>query len=414
MNIGIRSQVLGLKNACLGACLLAACSSEAGGPKDAADAPARRVLLENMAKHVIAPTYADFVAKAKALTTATARYADTVSPENLSKAQTAFRDAIGVWQRAEMFQVGPAAAVGSSAPGGKGLRETIYAWPNAYSCGVDAALVDKAYADAEEFIASSYPNTRGLAALERLLFAGDADSACPSEHAIIKSGAWEALTQEDLDARRAAYANVLAVELQNDATKLKKQFATFARELATAGKGSKLFATTQDALNVVSDAMFYLDVATKDMKLAEPLGLTMACEEKRCPLELELALSLQSGQAVVRNLQAFRDLFQGLAPDGERNGEMWGFQDLLESLSQDKLATRMNNLIDKAIAETEKIEPSLEEVLASDAGEPASSARDTQADRAYAALQDLTTVLKTEFISALSLKLPVVAASDND
>jgi predicted lipoprotein len=366
-----------------------------------------------MATRVIAATYEAFSEKASTLKQATDAYAADVTPQHLSDAQAAFKAAMSVWQRAEVFQVGPAARVGSAAPGGAGMREDIYFWPLAYPCGVDVALVDESYADGAKFIDASYPSVLGLAALERLLFPGENDSACPSDNRIITSGAWEELVTADIDGRRSVYAKLLAAELEGHAKALQKAFGTFIKELASAGKGSKLFDTTQDALNAVSDAMFYLDTETKDMKLAEPLGITMVCEEKRCLSELELPRSLQSKQAVLSNLQAFRDLFLGLPPK-DRGDQMWGFADLLVSVSQDKLAAKMTKLVDKAIAEIEKVEPNLEEVVESDATEPASSARSTQADRAYAALQDLTTVLKTEFISALSLKLPAVAASDND
>lgn len=414
MKVSIRPIGLVLKNACIGACLLAACSSDSSGVKDAADAPARRVLLKNMATRVIAPTYADFVDKAEALSKATDSYASSTSPEGLTRAQSAFKDAMRVWQRAEVLQIGPAARVGSSTPGGAGFRERIYFWPNAYPCGVDVALVEKTYADGAKFIDESYPNVRGMAALERLLFAGENESACPSDNAIIKSGAWGELVAADIAARRAAYAKLLAGEVHEQAIALKKAFATFTKELTSAGNGSKLFDTTQDALNAVSDALFYVDVDTKDMKLAEPLGLTLVCDQKRCPAELELPLSSESKQAVVKNLEALRDLFLGLPPSDDRGDQMWGFADLLSSLSQDKLAAKMTKAIEKAIAETSKIEPSLEEEIAIDATDPASDMRSGQADRAYAAIQELTTLLKTEFVSALSLKLPVVAASDND
>ena len=61
---------------------------------------------------------------------------------------------------------------------------------------------------------------------------------------------------------------------------------SFGEELSTPGSPTSRFTTVQEALNAVSDALFYLDKMTKDAKLGTPLGL-INCESETCPEVVE-------------------------------------------------------------------------------------------------------------------------------
>jgi len=383
-------------------CATSACTKEDKALTDVPDAAARRVLFKNLAERVIAPTYADFTKAASALAKATVSHASSKTAGDLEAAQEAFVDAMLVWQRAEVFQVGPSASVTNSAAGSEGLRQEIYAWNTVNRCGISRALVEKVYADDKAF-ADLYPNARGLGALEILLFDDSSDSGCAKTNSIITSGAWDKLSAKELVERRAEYAKSAAADVVKRASALEKAFRTFTSEFVKAGDGSELFAGTNDALNAFTDALFYLDTETKDMKLAKPLGIDGSCAGKACLPFVEHPHAKVSRQSIQANVEAFRDVFRGLPPT-KRGSAMWGLKDLLLSISADKLAKDMDLRIDSTLSALAKVE-SLEQAI---------EAGDASPMKAYMELQTLTDLLKTQFIAVLSLQAPMNAAGDND
>ncbi len=370
--------------------------------RDVADAAARRILFKNLAERVIAPTYADFARSTTRLAKAADAYATSLADDDLKDARAAFVDAMLIWERAEVFQVGPSAPVSASSPGGQGFRQQFYAWPKVNRCGISRGLVEQAYKDEASF-ALLFPDARGLGALEILLFDTGVASGCAKTNSILVSGAWDNLSADELLARRGLYARSVAADLAARAPALGQAWRKFTRELATAGAGSSLFGVTQDALNALSDALFYLDTETKDMKLATPLGLTESCTGEGCLGTFEHPLAKISGQSIRANIEAFRDLFRGLPP-APPGAAMAGLRDLLRSVSADKLARDMDALLDASLADIGAV-GSLEEAVAS---------ADPRAMKVYTDLQSLTDRLKTDFIAVLALKRPMTAAGDND
>jgi len=383
-------------------CATSACTKEDKALTDVPDAAARRVLFKNLVERVVAPTYADFTKAASALAKATAGHASSKTPGDLEAARKAFVDAMLIWERAEVFQVGPSASVTNSAPGSQGLRQEIYAWNTVNRCGISRALVEKVYADDKAF-ADLYPNARGLGALEILLFDDSSDSGCAKTNSIISSGAWDKLSAAELAERRADYAKSAAADVVSRAKELETSFRTFTTELVKAGDGGELFAGTNDALNALTDALFYLDTETKDMKLAKPLGMDGTCEGKACLPFVEHPYAKMSRPSIQANVEAFRDVFRGLPP-AKRGKAMWGLKDLLLSISADKLAKDMDLRIDSTLSALAKVE-SLEKAI---------EAGDAAPTKAYMELQTLTDLLKTQFIAVLSLQAPMSAAGDND
>ena len=292
--------------------LAAACGGESA-KKDASDAPARRELLANLSAKVILPTFNDFVAKAKALESATNAYATGLDAAKLEAARTAWKAAMAVWERAELMQVGPTAIASDATPGGMGLRNEIYAWPDSFPCGLDRVLVSKQYEDLATLRNETYFNARGLYALEALLFEERTTSACNADDPTVTPAAWSALVAGDLTKRRALYAKTLATDVRINAEAVIKAWnASFRKEFTSAGAGSKLFATTGEAINAVSDGLFYVDTETKDMKLGDPGGFTMTCLDKPCPEKVEHPFARVSKQAVLANIMfGFLLIFTG-------------------------------------------------------------------------------------------------------
>lgn len=385
---------------------LAACSDDPTPQDDGEDteaAEARRAVLANLGEEVIFPTYEDFEARAEALVVAAEDYSNSLSDDDREAVQQAWAEAIDVWQRAEMFQVGPAAAMGTS-PGAEDLRDQIYSWPIVNPCRVDQEIVEESFTDPQAF-ADEPVNVRGLDAMEYLLFFEGTDNACAPNSTINSDGSWDALDEAELQSRRAEYAHTVAIDLKNHATELREAWdpegGNFVAELATAGSGSTTFATSQEALNAVSNGMFYLDKETKDMKLAQPAGL-VDCVEDVCPDQRESPFADRSLTHVRNNLVGFAQLYHGGEAD---DGEALGFDDLLRGLGATDLADDMSGRIADAIATVDGVESTMAEALASNPQDIVD---------VYDAVKNVTDLYKSQFFDVLDLEVPQRGEGDND
>ncbi len=387
------------------ASLLAACSGDSGQapapPQDTAPAQDTRAqLLEDVAARVIHPTYARVTDAAAALETAAQAWAEAPSPTTQAAAQAAFKDVALTWQEAEVFQIGPAGVQGTVA-GGQGLRDAIYSWPLTNPCRVDQVLVDGDYADLDA-LAQEQINVLGLDALEHLLYPDGDGNACPPNSRINRDGLWGALSSAERDQRRAAYGYALAQLLRRDAQTLRDAWAeggAWRQEFTRAGDGSAAYPTRQAALNALSDALFYIEKEARDMKLAQPAGL-MGCDTDTCPEALEAPRSRLSRDLLLANLRGFQAVFLGGPP--EDHGV--GFDDLLRAVGADDVAADMEDALTRSIAAIAALPP-LEDALTSEL---------ERVRAAFLILQELTTLLKTDFITVLDLELPQRAEGDND
>ncbi|MSP25907.1 MAG: hypothetical protein EXR75_12255 [Myxococcales bacterium] len=365
----------------------------------------KHALLQNLGEHVVLATYQAFATEAKALASACDAWqsADTSEARAAARAdaQAAWRDAMKVWQSAELMQIGPAAPM--STPGGQDQRDEIYSWPSVNACVVDQEIVKGEYATPSAF-ANKLVNARGLAALEHLLFDSDTKNACAPQNTINAAGTWSAILGQ-LDSRRAAYAATLAILIEAKAVGLRDAWepagGNYADELAT--PGAIYQASAQQALNAVTNAMFYLDTELKDMKLAIPAGLSLDCATVTCPEALELREAGFSKAAVRANISGFQRLFHGGAPF---ETEALGFDDWLVAAGASELAAQMAADISAAIAAVDAIQD--DDLKTTLANEP------ERVVAVYDAIKRVTDNLKTQFVTVLDLGLPDAAATDND
>jgi predicted lipoprotein len=364
----------------------------------------KRALLQHLAEEVIVSTYADFVSAAVALEAAAVAHASTLDPGDHDALEQAWRDAMVVWQQAELFQLGPAGA-SNAVVGGLGLRDEIYSWPTVNRCRTDQKLVSGEYADPVAF-ANELISVRGLATLEYLLFHGGSGNACSADASINSQGTWAAIAEE-LPQRRADYAVTLAVLLRQRAQQLHGAWVAeggnFVSELVRAGIGSTFYASDQAALNAVSDALFYLDTKTKDLKLAVPVGLAPDCASEVCPEALESTFAGFAKEELRANLVGFQRAFHGGARD---DGAALGFDDWLVAAGAGALAQEMGDDIEAALAAVDAIEEAdLADALVTDKA---------SVEALYFAVKAVSDDLKSQFISVLDLELPKSAEGDND
>ncbi len=378
---------------------LASCSGD-GAPSDTGpEADARRQVLAAFADDVVVPRLARFRGDAAALETAAQAWAAAPADATArGAAQAAFVDAMDTWQELEVLQVGPAGTTGDI-EGGQGLRDEIYSWPTTNACRVDQETIEDAAATPDG-LRSELVNVRGLDALERLLFVVDETTACPSSSPLILDGLWEAVaaTPGDVTARRASYAASAATLVRERAEELEAAWTGgFRDELATAGAGSVVYRTSLDALNGVSDALFYLEGITVNVKIAEPAGLSGCETADTCPEARESLFADRS----LANIQAnYRGYVAGF-----RGGEGMGLDQLLRDVGASDLADRM----DAAIVTADPVVEGLSGTL------PALLEADPQGlDPAFNAIQDVVRLQRTELVSVFNLRLPQSVAADND
>lgn len=345
--------------------------------------------------------YVDANAKTTALAQAigalVAAPADTGARDG---ARAAYLAAMDSWQVAEVFQFGPLGM--NSSPGGQELRDPVYSWPLFSRCTMEGYLESQKYAQ-DGFANTSPINTRGLLALEYLLFYEGAENACPPASPLNADGKWAAFAAER-PARRAAYAKVVADDLARRTSELVASWGlegqSFATSFKSAGRGSTVYPTDQSALNAVNLGMFYLEREVKDMKLAWPANVSGFCAEATCPQGLESQFAGASRDHVVKNLEGFRKLF--VSCDGNAAG--LGFAAYLRAANAAPLADRMSQELDASLSVARAIDDnSLKSALGNG-----------QVRGLYDQVKKVTDDLKTEFVSVLDLELPQEIQGDND
>ncbi|WP_246814712.1 imelysin family protein [Ferrimonas balearica] len=358
-------------------------------------------LVANLADNVIAPTFADFAQRSAALNTAIGAYCDELEGSGdttaaRSDAQAGWRDAMATWQFAELMQVGPLRDNNSN------LRNKIYSWPVVSQCAVDQ---DVAYFEAGNINGTPYDITlrtetrKGLDALEYLLFNDNLDHRCSATTA---PAGWNERPDAERALARCAFAEAVAGDLTNNANTLVAAWGDYAPQLKAAGQPGSDWADIHEAVNDLSDALFYLDSVTKDRKLDAPYQqFAGSCNSTECDAALESALSSHSIENVSANLKALKALFSGDL--NEATGT--GFDDYLNEVGSGELANRMASDIEGAIATSEGYSQSLAQTLNDDPD---------HVQQTHADIKAVTDQMKVDFISALALDLPATSAGDND
>lgn len=346
-------------------------------------------------------TFREFRAAAVELDAATQVAVEAPTPSSLEGARAAWKKTIDAWQRAELMGFGPTAM--SSSPGGRELRDPIYAWPLVSRCLIEQQLLDKTYERPE--LATALVSTRGLGAAEYLLFFEGEGNACAATSTMNTSGTWAALGQAEIARRKLAYARAIAAETRKRADELVTAWdpaqGNFVGTLAAAGSNN-VFSTQQMAFNAVSNAIFYVDDALKTMKMSKPAGFVPGCAAPPCLAEVESVWAKRSKEHMKNNLVGFERLLRGCAADGSG----LGWDDLLDAVGDAALSKKLQaELAAVSAALAALTQPTFEEDLQKDM---------PGVQRLRDALGALVATMKTEFISVLDLELPKRVEGDND
>lgn len=281
------------------------------------------------------------------------------------------------------------------------LRNKIYSWLGVSRCGVDLDVVSFETGNINGVpydIANRTPARKGLVALEYLLFNSNLDHSCTES---VTPDGWNNRTEADRIVARCEFAAEIAGDIHNNAQALVTEWSAadgYAAALKNAGQTGSEFDDVHQAVNKVSDALFYIDSVTKDGKLATPLGLfANSCGTSVCPEDVESPLAFHSIENIASNLQALQSLYSG--------NEGVGFDDYLVDENDVETAETLTANIQSAITNVQAYESSLAQTLTDN---------EQQVTDTHAEVKSVTDQLKNDFINSLALELPQTSAGDND
>lgn len=376
-------------------------------PDPVTDGFDRLALLSSIETNVIRPAHQHFESTAQDLVVAidgykTALDTSTTAPSAaLSLAQEAWRNTMLAWQHIEVMQVGPVGAKGRRV-GGESIRDEVFSWPTTNSCRVDQEIVRQKYSE-PNFILESLVMSYGLDALEYLMFVHAVDNTCPSLVDINEQGLWAALTPTEIENRRAVYAHGIAMQVAFEASRIVRLWSdSFSTEFVQSGSKGSVYKSPQEALDELFAAVFYLELVVKDRKLALPAALSADCKDVSCPDKLESRWALHSRENILANLEAFKTVFVG---GDEDNSEHIGFDDFLAKLGAASLSAEILASLDFAIGLIKSQTTPYKTALMN---------QQTDLVQAHDAVKQVTDLLKTKFVSILSLEIPNEGAGDSD
>lgn len=372
-------------------------------------------MLTSIVNNAVVPAIDNLTAKLNSLDSGVTQYCASIDQEEeasqLSAAQTQWQEAMAVWQQLEVMQFGQIAE----------QRDDFYSWPLNDECKVD---VDVVLGQANDYeIENRTAPRRGLDALEYLLF--DNDLVNDKLHVRCQTvGAgkitnvpglleWDDLTLLEQKTQRCKQSNNITRHLITRAEALKQSITT--------GVFDESITTYQDAADSISDALFYIDKNTKDVKANKALPASPSGSFNTGHLESQYAqVSLSN---IHNNLLGAKLLMTA-------NGNI-GFHDFLVAADQEDLANRMVSNLDLAIIASSESEISEDEATKSlfSIIDTAPLDQRTNCINAVAGetsllgkvcalgtpvIQAFTSDLKNQFVLTLNFTVPSSAEGDND
>jgi predicted lipoprotein len=339
--------------------------------------------------------YCRFEGASRWLSETVTSYGEEPSPSGLQTAQLAYHQAFSIWSVLEHFQFGPLSSNDTSAGKdeyqGQGLRERIYAWPLSVRCRVEDQIVNQKYQ-------TDFPNVlvsaRGLFALEYLLFYPGSDTSCPATS--VTAQKWADFSQEDLAARKLAYAQGLAQDVHVRILDLQHRWSAEGENYRLKLVDATGYPKEPDAMKVLGWALFYTEHEVKDFKLGLAAGVR-AGDSGEPP---EAPYANLGTEAVRANLRGFRAMYQGCGADGAG----LGFDDWLVEQGSPDLAQDIVTAYENAQA-------------AADAFPAWNQATEADFQALYATVKVLTDLLKNDLFggnSPIGLALPPTISGDTD
>ncbi|UII31772.1 imelysin family protein [Fulvivirga ulvae] len=337
----------------------------------------RTKLLENIGTNIVVASYSDFSAKTALLEVSAVTFAETPTVDNLAKVQSDWLIAAKSYKMAEMFNFGPIDQLN--------LMTSIDNWPTNIS-NISSVLETTEAID-NDFVKNLGSSTKGLPAIEYLIFDDELDNA-----AIVQAFVDN---QNRSDFLKALTVNLAEITLQidNEWTADKGNYVT---EFINAN-GKDI----SSSANILANNLIQLVEIIKNEKVGIPLGKKSG--GTIFPEDVEAPHSLQSLELILQNLTSIKQVYTG---DTDSGSERSGFEEYLDGVNAqyqgEQLSVVIAQQIDACITATEAIDMPLKQALTD---EP------VKVDKLYTELQKLTIYVKTDMMSSLGL---LVTFSDND
>lgn len=325
----------------------------------------------------------------------------------LESARQSWRSAMDAAQAGELHLLGPAADNGNA------LRNRIVSFGSTSlsTCGVDQAVV-LADENPDFDVAGRAVNQRGLAAVEYLLFNEDLDHTCPSQ--ITETADWNERPETERRQLRCDYASRLAADTHAAAGSI---LDAWQRDGGNYRSEYLDPVNADESFTALSDALFYLDTNTKDLKLGVPTGLNDQCSARSCPDEVESPYAAHSLANVATNLESFLEVMNG--------GTGPGFDDIMIAEGFEATAETFASQTADALELIETTNESLRDQAARiDSAEAetacinAFASPDTPSEfpacNLHGLLKRITDDLKSEFVAIVNVDIPTRAQGDND
>jgi len=310
------------------------------------------------------------------------------------------------------FETLAAAPVGPLQDDGRFLLDYLYAWPFTNYCGVDREVIR--LADTKQPNPKVLYNSKGLSAVEYLLFEQNLGSAC-NPRAYPETVAWTQKSPAQKSKERCALAAEFALDIEEKAGKLWNKWNPAEGHFAKALVDGSRYDSLQMALNDLTDHLFRIELV-KDHKLGRALGLHKDCLEEKCPDQAELKFADLSLSAIERNLKALETVYHGSV-----NPEVkaFGLDDYLRNLGRSDVADRLSSALAGAHRAAAALkDESYQQILAQmDASQCAQTTRENRTVPVCALFQDvrqISILMKAELLSVLDLRPPKTIEGDND
>jgi predicted lipoprotein len=281
-------------------------------------------------------------------------------------------------------------------------------------CSIDKEIV-KLYDNPNAAFRENF-NRVGLDALE-YLYHSPATYSCRRPRGSM--AAWGNLSELERKRSKCAYIQRTTDFLTQTAKSLKDTWVPTSGNLTKQIVENNLFGNLDQAVNVFSNALFYLDKDLKDYKLAMPLGINEDCPTATCPNSVEHKKTTLSFKSMYYNVLGFKALLTGKDTMNVRSIDGFGFDDYLDTVNAEDLKNQMLTNINTALANLKAYENKsfTDELAGLDKANCLNSTTTNRLVEVCALYQDVKKIsddLKNDFLVYLALKAPRNAQGDND
>lgn len=335
----------------------------------------RGAMLENWADNIIIPSYEAFDVEMSKLNNSFLAFKADRSTANLNAFRAAWLDAYKMWQRVDMFEIGPAENVG--------LRLNINIYPT-NTQKIDDFVVSGNY----DLTLSSNRDAKGFAALDYLINGlGETDTdivakfATPDENSLI------------------AYTESVLANMTNLTSSVSNGWKNGYRDVFVSNDGASATASVD---RYVNDYIFYYEKFLRAGKMGIPLGVFSG---STLPKNLEAYYKGDiSKELFLEGLSATQDFFNGKHFNATTSGE--SLASYLDALNTVKNGVDLNAAINAQFnAARESVNG-----LSSFRAEIENNNTPTAMFSAYDEVQRAVPLLKVDMVSAMSISVDFVDA----